>query len=241
MQSDVKLFLCFYFTVNTGQQLQLGILDFCLRFTVACARLSVSVDERKKRTRSERGTTAKLKNSSQSLPTDGRQIFGELFFKFTVWSLFPTYGHQRLISRLVFWKLSCINLRLWWFCIRFSVVIEIYRGFSVLGNFRAVFRFCIDPNAPLLESSLISFARPDSTLTWQRRHKRKRRWREGWGGGGGDYSREVINRRTAIIRGNTVSNFCLGCPNQGHVLKASAVHFYPNFPLVSPSLETLLR
>ena len=185
MQSDVKLFLCFYFTVNTGQQLQLGILDFCLRFTVACARLSVSVDERKKRTRSERGTTAKLKNSSQSLPTDGRQIFGELFFKFTVWSLFPTYGHQRLISRLVFWKLSCINLRLWWFCIRFSVVIEIYRGFSVLGNFRAVFRFCIDPNAPLLESSLISFARPDSTLTWQRRHKRKRRWREGWGGGGG--------------------------------------------------------
>ena len=46
----------------------------------------------------------------------------------------PTY-HQRLISRLGFWNLSCINLWLWWFCIQFSVVIEIYRGFSVLGNF----------------------------------------------------------------------------------------------------------
>ena len=27
----------------------------------------------------------------------------------------------------------------------------------------------------------------------------------GWGGGGGDYLREAINRGTAIIRGNTVT------------------------------------
>ena len=68
VQSDVKLFLCFYFTVNTGQQLQLGILDFCLRFTVACARLSVSVDERKKRTRSERSTRAAKTRSISLFP-----------------------------------------------------------------------------------------------------------------------------------------------------------------------------
>ena len=43
------------------------------------------------------------------------------------------------------------------------------------------------------------------------------------GRGGGDYSREAITRGTAIIQGNTVSNFCLGCSNQGHVLKASVV------------------
>ena len=39
-------------------KLQCGILDFSLRFTVGCVRLSVSVDERKKRTRSERSTGA---------------------------------------------------------------------------------------------------------------------------------------------------------------------------------------
>ena len=36
-------------------------------------------------------------------------------------------------------------------------------------------------------------------ITWQ---GRKRKWREGLGG---DYSKEAINRGTAIIRGNTVS------------------------------------
>ena len=72
-----------------------------------------------------------------------------------------------------------------------------------------------------LKSSLISFAGSDSPSTGQAGDKRKRGWREGWGGddysretiisnisikgGGGDYSREAINRGTAVIRGNTVS------------------------------------
>ena len=47
----------------------------------------------------------------------------------------------------------------------------------------------------------MSFATSDSTSTWQGRDKRKRKLREGLGGGGeregGDYSRE------AIIQGNT--------------------------------------
>ena len=67
--------------------------------------------------------------------------------------------------------------------------------------------------------SLISFAGSDCTSTWQRGCKRKKRWREGWGGGrlfeeaimlntsfwGGDYLRsEVINRGMAIIWGDRV-------------------------------------
>ena len=54
---DVRLF---YVSILLSMQvkLQCGILDFSLRFTVGCARFSVSVDERKKRTRSERSTGA---------------------------------------------------------------------------------------------------------------------------------------------------------------------------------------
>ena len=67
--------------------------------------------------------------------------------------------------------------------------------------------------------SLISFAGSDSTSTWQGGCKRKKRWREGWGGGqlfeeaimlntsfwGVDYLRsEVINRGIAIIWGDRV-------------------------------------
>ena len=62
--------------------------------------------------------------------------------------------------------------------------------------------------------SLISFAGSDSTSTWQGGCKRKKRWREGWGGEaimlntsfwGGDYLwSEVINRGMAIIWGNRV-------------------------------------
>ena len=69
-------------------------------------------------------------------------------------------------------------------------------------------------SATELESSLISFAGSDSTLTRQGVDKRKGRRPEGWGGGG-DYSREEIilknfRLRGAIIRGNTVSmNFHL--------------------------------
>ena len=64
----------------------------------------------------------------------------------------------------------------------------------------------------LKKSSLISFAGSDSTSTWQGGDKRKRRWRDRWGwqlfsifpSKGGNYSREVINQGTAIIRGNKV-------------------------------------
>ena len=67
--------------------------------------------------------------------------------------------------------------------------------------------------------SLISFARSESTSTWQGGCKTKKRWREGWGGGrfleeaimlntsfwGGWLLRsEVINRGMAIIWGNRV-------------------------------------
>lgn len=66
--------------------------------------------------------------------------------------------------------------------------------------------------------SLISFAGSDSTSTWQGGCKRKKRWREGWGGQlfeeaimlntsfwGVDYLRsEVINRGIAIIWGDRV-------------------------------------
>ena len=63
--------------------------------------------------------------------------------------------------------------------------------------------------------SLVSFAGSNSTSTRQGGDKRKRRWREGWGGGrlfkGGDYfeyfhQRGTITRGTAIIRGNTVGH-----------------------------------
>ena len=65
--------------------------------------------------------------------------------------------------------------------------------------------------------SLVSFAKSDSTSTGQGGYKRKKRWREGWGG---DYSRRPImlntsfwggwlfevrgNRGMAIIWGNRV-------------------------------------
>ena len=83
--------------------------------------------------------------------------------------------------------------------------------FSSLINFQ-----CIS-SASELELSLISFAGSDCTSTWQRGDNRKRRWWEGEGAiiwerwlfqifpsKGDDYWREVINRGTAIIRGNTV-------------------------------------
>jgi len=74
-----------YFYVSILQsirvKLQCGILDFCLRFTVACARLSVSVDERKKRTRSERSTRA-AKTRSLSLPTS-HAVFALFFDPFS--------------------------------------------------------------------------------------------------------------------------------------------------------------
>ena len=121
-----------------------------------------------------------LPKSTDRRPTD---FWGNCSSNLPFGPYVPTY-HQRLTSRLGFWKLSRINLWLWWFCIRFSVVIEIYRGFSVL------YRPQLSPPG-FLESSLISFARWDSTLTWQRGHKRKRRWREGWEWfEGGDKSRD---------------------------------------------------
>ena len=69
-------------------------------------------------------------------------------------------------------------------------------------------------SATELESSLISFAGSDSTLTRQGVDKRKGRRPEGWGGGGRlfkgrDYF-EKFPSKGAIIRGNTVSmNFHL--------------------------------
>ena len=54
---------------------------------------------------------------------------------------------------------------------RFSVLIEIYCGFAVWGNFRAVFRFLIDPNAPLItlwrneERHIITLSAFNSTVT----------------------------------------------------------------------------
>ena len=65
---------------------------------------------------------------------------------------------------------------------------------------------------------MIGFTGSESTSTSQGGDKRKRKWREGWGGegAGGDYLGEAIisnisikakgaiNRGTAIIRGNTV-------------------------------------
>ena len=48
--------------------------------------------------------------------------------------------------------------------------------------------------------SLVSFAGSNSTSTRQGGDKRKRRWREGWGGGG-DYSREAIILNISIKGG----------------------------------------
>ena len=72
-----------------------------------------------------------LQQSTDRRPTD---FLGNCSSNLPFGPYVPTY-HQGLTSRLGFWNLSCINLWLWWFCIWFSVVIEIYRGFSVLGNF----------------------------------------------------------------------------------------------------------
>ena len=55
-------------------------------------------------------------------------------------------------------------------------------------------------SATELESSLISFAGSDSTLTRQGVDKRKGRRPEGWGGGG-DYSREEIILKNFRLRG----------------------------------------
>ena len=67
-------------------------------------------------------------------------------------------------------------------------------------------------------SLIISFAKSDSTSTWQGGCKRMKRWREGWGGrflfaaimlntsfwGGWLLRSEVINREMDIIWGNRV-------------------------------------
>ena len=55
---DVRLFYVFLFYCRCRSNCNVGFWNFSLRFTVGCARLSVSVDERKKRTRSERSTGA---------------------------------------------------------------------------------------------------------------------------------------------------------------------------------------
>ena len=49
------------------------------------------------------------------------------------------------------WDLKMYRFRQ--FCMRFSVLIEFFFGFSVLDDFSTVFRFLIGPNAPLLNEN----------------------------------------------------------------------------------------
>ena len=126
-----------------------------------------------------------LQQSTDRRPTD---FLGNCSSNLPFGPYVPTY-HQGLTSRLGFWNLSCINLWLWWFCIWFRLWSRSIGVFRFRVIFRAVFRFFIDPNDPLLDSSLISF---DFNLT--KRVWKKEEMVRGVGGGrlfeGGDNSRD---------------------------------------------------
>ena len=85
---------------------------------------------------------------------------------------------------------------------------------------------------------LMSFAIWDSTSTWQGGDKRKRKVREGWGGGeGGDYSRE------AIIQGNTYLSllifFIPPLPNPPPLFPFLPIPYPP--PLSTPATQAMWR
>ena len=111
----------FLFYSQSGSTVAIGDLDFCLRFTVACARLSVSVDERKKRTRSERSTRA-AKTRSLSLPTS-HAVFCT-FFR----SVFPTILGLQLLRAFCERKIALIVL----FCYSIGDLCEF--SYTILGQ-----------------------------------------------------------------------------------------------------------